>query len=234
MFPFLNNSNFLPNIRKLKFQRWSNAMSKRNQWFSNRWYPENMLARISGWGNEVSVTESRGQLIVHSSSAWFSFPVPSIYSEIAITVSSWTLITVSEFTVLEYLPFFISSSQLKSLLLADAWDFIGMNNVSHELVMDYITICIFCVHRLPESLRQGAIPESLFSKKELGAEFRPHCTSLCPFGPWKPWGQCPLLDILLLHPRRLHWGPTPDHPARLFWPEEPGWAVLYSWMLRQL
>lgn len=45
-------------------------------------------------------------------------------------------IFLSVFIVLEYLPFFISSSQMQSLLEADTWEFICVKDVSHELVMD--------------------------------------------------------------------------------------------------
>lgn len=71
-------------------------------------------------------------------------------------------------------------------------------------------ICVFCVRRLPESLRQ----EGISAPRGVRAEFRPCCTSLCLFGPWNPPRRCPLLGNLILHLRRPHWGPTPNHPAR--------------------
>lgn len=45
-------------------------------------------------------------------------------------------IFLSVFAVLEYLPSFISSSQLQNLLVADSWEFISMKDVSCELAMD--------------------------------------------------------------------------------------------------
>lgn len=177
MFPFLNNSKCLPNIRKLKFQRCSDAVSKRNQSFSNRWCPGTMPARISVGGSEgiFSITEGRGQLfftqlfsMIKFSSAWY-----------LLWSNHGCFILLSIFPVLDYLPSFISSSQLQGFLVADTWQFICMKDVSGWHLAIYMyegcqpvswswirsPICVFCVHGLTESLRQEGTSWGLWSKK---------------------------------------------------------------------
>lgn len=212
MFPFLNNSKCLPNIRRLKFQRCSDAVSKRNQSFSNRSCPETMPARISVGGSEgiFSTTEGRGQLISHSSLAWLSFS------------NTWYLlwsnhgcfILLSVFPVFDYLLSFISSSQLHGLLVADTWQFIWMKDASQGVGhgLDHSSVYSVCVDS--QEVTSGALWSTW-----VRAELRLCCRRLCPLGSWEPPRWWPLLGSFLLHPKRLHWGLIPGDSVRWVWPE---------------
>lgn len=178
MFPFLNNSKCLPSISKLKFQRCSDAVSKRNQSFSNRWCPGAMPARISAGGTEgiFSVTEGRGHLISHSSSAWLSFPMPDTCSEVTMPVSSCFL---SFRCWIIYLHLQVSAAELVSgwRLAMDMYE--GCQPVSWIRS----PICVFCAWTHGLSDRKGLQEDS--GPRRVRAEFRPCCTRLCPLGSWK-------------------------------------------------
>ena len=130
-------------------------------------------------------------------------------------------ILLSVFPVLDYLPSFISSSQLQGLLVADTWQFICMKDVSQWVGhgLDHLFVSSVCMDSQSPSGRKG--PQEVSGPRRVRAEFRSCCTRLCPLGSWKPPRWLRLLGNFLLHPRRLHWGPTSGDPARWIWPEEP-------------